>query len=117
LIKPIPKKLLPNTILYKKYLGDSGTGDAFDTQKTITNVAFQEKKTRTAKQDGFIIIGKGTVFVDAKNSLVDDAAVTNDLFVEKSRIIFNSKTYIIKEIENLDYESGRGIHHWELMVN
>ena len=117
MIKPIKKKNLPNTILYEKYLGDTGTGDTFDTQKTITNVALQEKKTRVATQDGFIIIGKGIVFVDAKNSLVDDATVTNDLFVEKSRVIFNNKTYIVKDIENLDYESGKGIHHWELMVN
>jgi len=115
LIRPIPKKHLPNTVTYRKIIYTK-TADTFDTDVTLNFVALQEKKIRKSVADGFVIVGNAVLFVDAKNSNVDGSAITNDLFVENSEIDFNDKTYTIQEIENLDYDRGKGIHHWELIL-
>ena len=43
MIKPIPKRLLPNSCIYKKYLGNTGEGDEWGDDTPLTYVKIEEK--------------------------------------------------------------------------
>ncbi len=113
---PIPKNDLPNDIEYEKYVSDSGTSPGYEASVTIKYTALQRKQFRKPVNGGYVIVANALMFLDARNSTIDGVPVTNDLFVENSRITLNGKQYLEKDVETLDYERERGIHHWELML-
>lgn len=118
MLKPIRRKILPNTISYKKYIQDSETGASFENEITIKHTAFQLKKVMTPMNDGLTTIANAIIFIDAHNSLIVETneKPTNELFTENSEVIYNNNTYIVKEVQGLDYENDNGVHHWELIV-
>ena len=116
MIKPIKRKLLPNTVTYQKYLGDSGTGDTYDTIATLQFVALQTRRVKQVTTNGLIAVSNATLFVDAYNSLVDDEQVSDDLLTVKSKVSCNGIDYIVTDVEAFDYELNKGIHHWEVTL-
>jgi len=116
MIKPIKRKLLPNTVTYQKYLGDTGTGDSYDTIATLKFVALQRKKVIRTTASGIITVSNAVLFIDAYNSTLDGEPITNDMLAIKSKIIFDNTNYVVTDIETFDYELDKGIHHWELTL-
>lgn len=116
MIKPIKKKLLPNTATYQKYLGDSAYGDTYDTVATLTNVAIQLKKVKQSTANGLITVASGLLVIDKYYSKLGSETITNDDITIKSKVTYNDIDYTIIDVEGLDYELGQGYHHWEVTL-
>lgn len=108
--------MLPNTCELEVYNSDGATGVVYDSAVTLTSVAIQNKRVRSLTASGEILIGSAVLFIDKRNSKADGGTVTKDLFKVNSRIIFNGRKYFIIDVEPLDYDTGKGIHHWEVSL-
>jgi hypothetical protein len=110
LIKPIPKRLLPNSVFYKPYIPDTGEGATYGSTITLSNVKVEEKKQFHATRDGNEIVGNAIMFYDYVNSSGLTAEPTN-----QSIIIYNGKTYHIVDTDTLRGNSNLP-HHYEILL-
>lgn len=110
MIKPIPKRLLPNSVIYKPYIADSGEGASYGTSITLTNVKVEEKKQLFANRDGKEIVGNAILFYDYVNSKGLTSEPTNH-----GTIDFNGKIYHIIDTETLRGNSNLP-HHYEILL-
>jgi hypothetical protein len=108
-MKAIPKKLLPNTVTYKKYLGDTGEGTSFDTVVSLLNVKVDDVKKVIVTKDNTELVGNALMFYDCINSTGLTTIPT-----ENSIITFNTHEYRIIDVETLYIKSTP--HHYEILL-
>ena len=110
MIKPIPKRLLPHSCIYKEYLGNTGEGDSWEEDKTLSNVKFEEKVQIRVTNNGREVVGNARLFYDLVNSSgLSKKPVINSI------IIFDDKEYRVENVDVLcpDNETA---HHYEILL-
>lgn len=108
-LNPIPKKLLPNTVDYYKYNGDTGEGISYSAKTTLTNVKIEEQTQFMYTNNGREILGKAMLFYDLTNS-----NGLSDIPTNESKIVFNDRTYYIVSVDVLRSEDIP--HHYEILL-
>ena len=109
-MKPIPKRMLPNEVTYKEYLGDTGEGISFSSPITLKNVKIEEYRKFAYTSNGREQIGNATLFYDCTNSI----GLTSEPIPE-SKIIFNDKEYTVVDTDVLRANSDDP-HHYEVLL-
>lgn len=107
---PIPKRKLPNSVSYRQYKADTGEGSSYETAVTLSNVKVDEQKRFSYTSNGREIVGNAIMFYD----LVNSSGLTT-LPVNESEVIFNGRTYIIKDTDILRADSDTP-HHYEILL-
>lgn len=110
-MKPIPKRLLPNQVKYKKSLGNIGEGMSYDQPLTLKNVKIEEKKRYYYSTNGKELVGNATMFYD----LVNSNGLECDKPTVDSLIEFAEREYKVIDVEVLrgDRETP---HHYEVLL-
>lgn len=110
MIKPIPKRLLPHSAIYKKYLGNTGEGDELGEETPLSFIKIEEKNQLKVTSNGREIVGNARMFYDLTNS---DGLI--DKPVENSIINFNEKTYKVVDVDILCPDTSHP-HHYEVLL-
>lgn len=110
MIRPIPKRKLPNTVYYKAYSDNTGEGNTYDTEVALYNVKIEDIKKYLYNSNGREIIGNAIMFYDCKNSCGLSAEPINN-----SIITFKDREYHIISTETLTADSDEP-HHYEVML-
>lgn len=110
MIKPIPKRKLPNSVSYKAYLGNSGEGDTYDTATTLNYVKIDEQKQLKVTNNGREIVGNAMLYYDYVNSSGLVARPINNSIIE-----FEGRTYHIVDTDILRADSSTP-HHYEVLL-
>lgn len=108
---PIPKIMLPHTIVYRAYNGTDDFGSpTYGNPVTIERVRIDE--TTVFSRDGTQtrIVANGVIFIDAVNS----SPFLN--FEEQSLIIFNGRELVVQKVIPYYQPFSADIHHYELEV-
>lgn len=110
MIKPIPKRLLPHNCIYKKYLGNTGEGDEWETDIPLNFVKMEEKTQLKVTSNGREVVGNARLFYD----LVNSSGLT-DKPVQNSKIIYNGHEYRVVDTDILCGEQATP-HHYEVLL-
>lgn len=110
MIKPIPKRLLPHSCIYNKYLGNNGEGDEWGEDTTLNFVKLEEKMQLKVTSNGREVIGNARLFYDLQNS-----SGLSEKPIQNSLISFNNRVYHIVDIAVLCGEKATS-HHYEVML-
>lgn len=115
-MKPIPKRMLQKSIIVKSFTGSKG---GLQASRTLKGVKLDNKKTYTRGTNGFEVIGKAVLFIDAVNSKIDGVTVSENDFKTKTVMIYRQglsgeKTFSVIDITA--EEDNDKIHHWELVL-
>lgn len=109
-IKPIPKRLLPNQVVYQKYLENNGEGVSYENQVELKNVKVEEQMQVKYTSNGKEIVGNALMFYD----LVNSSGLTEKP-VNESIIIFKGRTYKVVDTDILRADSDTP-HHYEVLL-
>lgn len=110
MIKPIPKRLLPHSCIYKEYLGNTGEGDEWADGIPLSNVKIEEKMQLKVTSNGREVIGNARLFYDLQNS-----SGLTEKPVQNSLITFNDRVYHIVDVAVLCGEEDTA-RHYEVML-
>lgn len=110
MIKPIPKRLLPHSCIYNKYLGNNGEGDEWGEDTTLNFVKLEEKMQLKVTSNGREVIGNARLFYDLTNS-----SGLTEKPIENSKIIYNNHEYRVLNTAVLCGEKATS-HHYEVML-
>ena len=110
MIKPIPKRLLPHSAIYKEYLGNTGEGDSWGEDNSLDFIKIEEKMQLKVTSNGREVVGNARMFYD----LVSSSGL-NTKPVENSLIIYNGKEYKIINVDVLCADSANP-HHYEMLL-
>ena len=108
--RPIPRKLLVDTVSYYKVTGTDAYGkDTYATAVSISYVRVDSIKKNILNSLGEAQNDKAILFYDAKNSspVVD--------FAKEDKIVFGGLSYTIREIDILKGDSS-SVHHLEIAL-
>lgn len=109
LLTPIPKSVLLDTIILKKYVKRDGQ-IFYEDDKEITNVRIQ-KDYKTNYEDGAVVrTNENILFVDKINSKPFDV----DDYQIEGIVIFSGDEYRIKNVEVID--GINSVHHLEVTL-
>lgn len=110
MIKPIPKRLLPHSAVYKEYLGNTGEGDEWGKGIPLSFIKIEEKSQLKVTSNGREIVGNAKMFYDLVNSrgLIDKP-------VENSIIFFNDREYKVVNTDVLCADNAIP-HHYEVLL-
>lgn len=109
-MRPIPLKLLPNSVIYREYQGNTGEGVSFADDVTLSNVKIEERKTYVRTTDSVEVVGNAFLFYDLVNS-----SGLSDAPIPQSKIEFDDKEYIVIDTDVLRGNSNTP-HHYEVML-
>ncbi|GGE47663.1 hypothetical protein GCM10011391_28050 [Pullulanibacillus camelliae] len=107
-IKPIPKRLLKDSIEYEEYQGNSNFGESWGEKETIDFVRFEPKTAIRVNDKGEEIQTTGIIFLDAINTPKFKALKV------KSKVTCNGDTMRVHACN--PYSAFKGIHHYEVEV-
>lgn len=110
MIKPIPKRLLPHSCIYKEYLGNTGEGDEWGKDIPLSHVKIEIKMQLKVTSNGREVVGNARLFYDLTNS---SGLSANP--VQNSKIIFNNHEYRVVDVAVLCGEEATP-HHYEVML-
>lgn len=110
MIKPIPKRLMPHSAIYKAYLGNTGEGDSWGEEISLNFIKIEEKMQLKVTSNGREVIGNARMFYD----LVNSSGLT-DKPIENSLIIYNGREYKIVNVDVLCANSAKP-HHYEVLL-
>lgn len=110
MIKPIPKRLLPHSAIYKEYLGNTGEGDEWGADTPLSFVKVEEKTQMKVTSNGREIVGNARIFYD----LINSNGLTGKP-VENSIINFNGREYKVVNTDVL-YADSAIPHHYEVLL-
>lgn len=110
MIKPIPKKMLPNSVSYEEYKEDTGEGSSYKTAVALNYVKIDEQKQLSYTTNGKEVVGNGMLFYD----LVNSTGLTTKP-VNESKITFDGKIYTIKNTDILRANDNTP-HHYEILL-
>lgn len=108
-MKPIPKSLLPHSVMLHKKVNDGGRfeEDSLDYGTKLTYVRMEPSSRIVRNKNGAEIQLAATLFYDCKNSSPHDIAFNVD-----DIIVFNGQKHRVQIVEPL-YDR-RKLHHYEL---
>lgn len=109
MIKPIPKRLLPHNCTYKEYLGNTGEGDEWGKEMSLSFVKIEIKMQLKVTSNGREVVGNGRMFYDLTNSQGLSFPPT-----QNSKIVYNNHEYKIVDVAELCGEDAMP-HHYEVM--
>ena len=109
-MKPIPKRMLVNSVTYEEYVNDTGEGSYYKTPITLNNVKIDEQKQFSYTNNGKEVVGNGMLFYD----LINSTGLTNNP-INESIITFNGKKYTIKDLDILRANDNEP-HHYEILL-
>jgi len=109
-MKPIPLKLLPSTVAYQKYLGNTGEKVSFASSLNLTHVKIEERKIYRKSLDRVEVVGNAMLFYDCFHS-----SGLNDIPIPQSKITYNGKEYIVVDTDVLRGYSDTP-HHYEVLL-
>ncbi|QKS71663.1 minor capsid protein [Paenalkalicoccus suaedae] len=104
--RPIPKRLLPHTIGYKKYLGKGREGIEYAEEQEIKHVRMEPSSSLTRDNNGQEVLKRSTLFIDARNS---DPVIKMS---EQDIVVFDEDEYIVNKVDSL-YARSSNVHHYE----
>jgi hypothetical protein len=110
MIKPIPKRLLPNSVTYQAYIPDTGEGATWGTVVTLSTVKIDEQKQFRRDSNGAEIVGNAMLFYDYVNSIGLTDKPTNG-----SKVVYGDKTYFVVDTDILRANSDTP-HHYEILL-
>lgn len=110
MIKPIPKRLLPNNCQYKEYLSNGGEGGAWADEVPLNRVKIEEKTQLRITSNGREVVGNARMFYD----LVNSEGLSN-VPVQNSIIIFKNREYRVVDTDILRGEQDEP-HHYEVLL-
>lgn len=109
-MKPIPKRMLKDTVSYLAYNVDSGEGASYSASVTLSNIKVEERKVFYTSRDGNEVVGNAILFYDYENSTGLTTAPKN-----QSKVIYNGRTYFVVDTEILRANSITP-HHYEIVL-
>ena len=111
LARPIPRKLLPDSITYKAKTGEGSRGPVFAADVTVSYVLIQRKLIKKRTDDGYEVIGKATLVYDYVNS--DPVTVE---FANRDVVIDNrtGEEYTVNGF--VEQPTLQGKHHIEVIL-
>ena len=104
-LKPIPRRLLPDTAVVRVPDGDGGYGDG----RTIMGVRLERKRSVADEPHRSADAGNGTVYIDAVNSAGAFEVPPG------SRIEIRGLSLYVAAVKACEGAAGK-THHWELSV-
>lgn len=110
MIPPIPKKILNHSVIYEKYVEDSGEGNIYEKPIVLDYVRIEEQKQIIKTSNGIEIIGSATLYYDLVNS-----TGLSEKPVNESKVTFEDRTYIIMDTDILRANS-KVPHHYEIKL-
>ena len=110
MIKPIPKKMLPNSTSYYEYVGDTGEGSTFKSVVTLSDVKIDEQKQFNYSSNGREIVGNAILYYDCINS----SGLTNKP-INESKMLFEDRTYYVVSTDILR-DNSNNPHHYEILL-
>ena len=110
MIKPIPKRLLPNNCKYKEYLSNSGEGDGWADEIPLNRVKIEEKTQLRITSNGREVVGNARMFYD----LVNSEGLSN-VPIQNSIILFKNREYRVVDTDVLRGEQDDP-HHYEVLL-
>ncbi len=110
MIKPIPKKMLPNSVSYYEYVADTGEGSTFKTVVTLSDVKIDEQKQFNYSSNGREIVGNAMLYYDCINS----SGLTNKP-INESKVLFEDRTYYVVSTDILR-DNSNNPHHYEILL-
>lgn len=108
MVRPIPRRLLTDSIIYQEYAGTESFGDTFLEPETIDNVRFEPSAVIRIDGNGEQIQTQGRIFLDALNT-----PQFKPLKI-KSKVTFNGNEMRVHASNS--YSSFNKIHHLEIEV-
>lgn len=112
---PIPLHMLIHTVEYHEYIGEDdiwgGSSASYAAPIVIERVRVQPNEKVYNATTGDSVTFQSILFHDSINS-----AHPNQIFKEKSKIVWNGKEMFIKEVEPLYTTNPHRPHHTELYL-
>lgn len=107
----LPKRWLIHSINYSEYQGKNDWGDdAYALPVEIKNVRFDDSTVFSRDANQNKVVADAVVFVDTKHSNPVPS------FIERSKIEFNGREYVLKKVIPCYYPNKDKIRHYELEV-
>lgn len=110
MIQPIPKRLLPHKAIYKEYLGNTGEGDEWSNDISLSFIKIEKKLQFRVNNNGRELVGNARMYYD----LVNSTGLTKEPVVD-SKVIFEGHEYKIVDFESLCPDNSRP-HHYEVIL-
>lgn len=108
---PLPKSWLIHSVVYEEYTGrDDFNSPNYEDPVPINFVRFDQSTVFSRDNTQTKIVADGVLFIDAVHS----NPIPN--LVEKSKITFNKKPYIVKKVIPCYHPQSSNIHHYEIEV-
>ena len=104
-VRPIPRAVLPDTVLVREMLPDGSFGEG----RRITGVRFERTQSVSTDAHRSADAGHGKVFIDAINSSGAYEVPCG------SRVEIGGHSYLVAEVKRCEDFNGH-VHHWELVV-
>ena len=109
--RPIPKKLLTDTVGYSKKTGESSRKPVYAAEVEVKNVLIQRKAVRKQTKTGYEVVGRATMIYDYANS-------------DPTTIIFNNRDKVVDKLDNevyfvteyVEQDTLQGKHHREIIL-
>ncbi|MBN6889903.1 minor capsid protein [Cytobacillus horneckiae] len=109
-IKPIPKSLLIHTIEYEKFLKDGRYGPEFDEKETIVSVRVEPLTKLVRDSNNEEVQASAIIFIDSVNT------PNAKPLIEKSKVHFRGRDYVVLSCEPLYALDPETPHHWEVSL-
>ena len=110
MIRPIPKRMLPNSATYEEYVADTGEGSSYATAVTLNNVKIDEQKQFNYSSNGREIVGNAMLYYDCINS-----SGLTDKPINESKVLFEDRTYHVVDTDILR-DNSNNPHHYEILL-
>lgn len=102
-LRPIPRRLLPDSCVVRERTHDGGYGEG----RRIDHVRFERKQSWLGEAHRWADAGAGTLFVDAVMSV-------GAFEVEAGSLVeIGGRSLLVASVARLEGTGGR-VHHWEL---
>lgn len=107
---PIPKKMLPNQVIYQKYKADDGEGSSYEKPVILNHVKIDEQKQIVYTSNSAELVGNAMLYYDLVNSTGLEEKPVNE-----SLITFEDRTYTVVDTDVLRGNSNKP-HHYEIKL-
>lgn len=108
MVKPIPARVMKDTVTYEHYTGTERWGDTWDAHETLNSVRVFPITSLTNNGDSSRIDADTLLLYD----VITSSGMTKE-FVEKSKVTFEGKVLTVVKVDKL---SGFKLHHYEIRL-
>ncbi|WP_430535957.1 putative minor capsid protein [Listeria rocourtiae] len=107
MVRPIQRRLLIHDIEYQEYIAKGKHGEDWKRGIPIYRVRVEPTNKVVTSAEGDEIQSNTRIFIDRINSTPAFE------LAEKSKVIFDSKEYIVAAVSTF-YAASPQVHHWEV---